>query len=106
MLVLLLLILSFDIPIRVSNCLRTRKRQPPSLRGLVHFADWLGLDLRKRINALAGDYDAEIRPLCRDDSYITARWNKALAWAFALWYIGRVPWDWIRGLLMLAVKWK
>lgn len=81
-------------------------RQTLSLVGLVRFADWWGLDLRKRIKALAGDYDAEIRRLCREDRYLTARWNKVLAWTFAFWYIGRGPWDWIRALLLLAVKGK
>lgn len=94
------------IRIRVSYSVPTKKRQPPSLKGLVQFADWWGLDLRKRIKALAGDYDAEVRRLCRADRYPTARWNKVLAWIFAFWYIGRGPLDWIRALLLLAVKGK
>lgn len=97
----------FDlVRFRVYLIIRTEKRPPPSLAGLVHFADWWGLDLRKRIKSLAGDYDAEIRRLCHEDRYLTARWNKFLAWTFAFWYIGRGPWDWLRALLLLAVKGK
>ncbi|QJW85206.1 hypothetical protein HK414_22560 [Ramlibacter terrae] len=81
-----------------------RKGKFPSLHGLVRFADLFGLDLRKNLKALAGDYDAEIRRLHAEKRYRMAAWNKLLAWAFAFWYVLRGPFD---AVIMWAIKaWK
>lgn len=81
---------------------KARRIQRPQLHGIVQFADWLPLELRKRVKALAGDYDAEIGRLHDQGRYRVARWNRALAWIYALWYVLRSPVDRIMGLLVKA----
>lgn len=76
--------------------------QRPTLTGLTQFADWCPLDLRKRLKALAGDYDAEIIRLHGDARYPAARWNKFLAWTYALWYVLRSPLDRAAEILVKA----
>lgn len=71
-----------------------RRRGPP-LRGLVRFADWFGLDTRKAIKALAGDFSVEIRRLRRERRDYVANWNLILAWGYAIWYVFRAPFDFI-----------
>ena len=77
---------------------RRLMREPsraPSLAGIYNFADFFGLDLRKRIKALAGDFEVEIIRLQSERRFKTAKWNKALAWGYAVWYVLRGPFDWI-----------
>lgn len=65
----------------------------PTLGGLSAFADFFGLDLRRRLKAMAGDYDAEIARLHKEGRSFAARWNKWLAWYCAGWYVLRSPLD-------------
>lgn len=65
----------------------------PKLEQLTKFADLFGLNLRKRLKALVGDYGVEIERLHRAGDYKMARWQKTLAWGYALWYVARGPID-------------
>lgn len=75
-------------------------RQRLSLDRLSRFADWFPLDLRKRLKALAGDYDAEIVRLHAEGRSSVARWNKCLAWCYAICYVARGPFDRIASLFV------
>jgi hypothetical protein len=83
---------------------RTVMRKRPSLKSLTYFADLWPLGLRRRLKALAGDYDADIRAMHKQHRYRMARWNALLAWGHALWYVVRGPVD---GIVTWAIKaWK
>lgn len=71
---------------------RRRTRSAP-LRGLARFADLFGLQTRKAIQALAGDYAVEVSRLRRERRRWMARWNVVLAWGYAGWYVLRSPVD-------------
>ena len=81
-----------------------RKAAPkkPSLRGIVRFADALPLGLRKRVKAMAGDYDAEIALLHKQRRYRMAKWNARLAWLTAAWMVLRAPLDALKSWVMKA----
>lgn len=79
-------------------------RRQPSLKGISNFADFFGLGLRKRIKAVAGDYEVEIKRLHKEKRYKTAKWNKALAWSYAIWYVLRGPVDWFAETLIKSWK--
>lgn len=66
-----------------------------SLKNISNFADFFGLELRKRIKAVAGDFEVEIQRLHKEKRFRTAKWNKALAWSYAFWYVIRGPIDWL-----------
>ena len=73
----------------------------PDLTGLKHFSDWFSLGLRQRICAMAGDYEKEIDRIFSEGRFKTARWNKALAWGYAILYVLRGPvdflvWVWLK----------
>jgi hypothetical protein len=72
----------------------------PKLGALNRMADYLGLELRKRIKALAGDYDAEIQRLYSEGRYRAAQWNKWLAWGYAGFYVLRAPIDWLSSFVI------
>lgn len=76
----------------------------PSLMGISHFADWFGIPTRKAIKALAGDYEKEIARLWTEGRTRTARWNKALAWGYAFWYVARSPFDTIVRYVMKSFR--
>lgn len=78
--------------------------QPPSIKGILHFADFFGLATRKSIKAMAGDYDDEIRRIHADGRVWTAKYNKLLAWGYALWYVLRGPLDGAVQYLMGSFK--
>lgn len=80
----------------------TPKRAP--LRGLIRLADWLGLETRRAIKALAGDYAAEIRRLRRERRHWAAKWNHCLAWGYAVWYVFRSPFDMLVRYLVRALR--
>lgn len=73
--------------------IRVVSRRKPPLRGLVRFADLFGLETRKAIKAMAGDYHVEIRRLRRERRWAMARWNAVLAWGYAGWFVLRSPVD-------------
>lgn len=79
------------------------EKKRPGLQSLMHLADYLGLGLRKRIKALAGDYDAEIVRLHAEGRYRAARWNKYLAWGYAGWYVLRAPVDWAASVVIKKI---
>jgi hypothetical protein len=77
-----------------------RKPSCPSVGDLMKRADWFPLELRKKLRAMAGDYDAEIRRLHVEERFRAARWNGFMArWCF-WWYVLRGPVDWAVGLLV------
>lgn len=82
---------------RVWRARTNQKPKPitPSLKSISNFADFFGLGLRKKIKAMAGDFDIEIQRLRKEKRFKTAKWNKALAWGYAVWYVLRGPFDWI-----------
>lgn len=79
----------------VSWRFQARARKRPSLKGLQNFADYLPLEMRKTVKAMVGDFDAEIMRLHKQHRYGAARWNKGLAWSYAVWYMARGPLDWV-----------
>ena len=80
----------------VAWTIRTRNRPPkPDLTGIKHFADCFSLDLRKRITGMAADYEVEINRIFAEGRFKTARWNKAMAWAYAIGYVLRGPFDFL-----------
>lgn len=83
---------------------RRPKRHPPPLKGLVKFADLFGLDTRKKIKAMAGDYAVEIRRLRRERRYFTAKWNCFLAWGYALWFAVWTPLERITTTVVKMLK--
>jgi hypothetical protein len=89
---------------RKLSALIERSARKPSLTALSNFADIFGLQIRKRIKALAGDYDEEIGRLYKQRQYKTAQWNRILAWGYAIWYVLRGPLDWVTDYLISAVK--
>lgn len=80
------------------------QRARASLKAMSHFADFFPLELRKRIKALAGDYEVEIKRLHKEKRYKTARWNKVLAWGYAIGYVLRGPFDWFAEALIKSWK--
>lgn len=84
----------------------SRKLQihPPSLNRVSNFADFWGLGLRKRIKAVAGDYDVEVKRLHKEKRYRMAKWNVVLAWGYAIWYVLRGPYDLVKGAMVKALK--
>lgn len=76
----------------------------PSLQPICDFADLFGLQVRKKIKAVAGDYDEEIARLHKQRRYKTAQWNRILAWGYAILYVLRGPLDWVTDYLISAVK--
>lgn len=93
----------------VDECFPANRRPPrarrrkPNLKNLTRFADFFGLGLRKRLKAMAGDFDAEISRLHKQHRYVAAKWNKCLAWSYAIWYVLRGPLDWARAALVKAL---
>lgn len=81
-----------------------KQNRVPSLKSVAAFADLWGLELRKRIKSMAGDYDIEIRRIHKEKRYRMAKWNKVLAWGYAIWYVLRGPYDLVRGALVKAMK--
>ena len=80
------------------------ERNIPSLQHISNFADLFGLGLRKKIKAMAGDFDLEIKRLHKAKRSKTAKWNKALAWGYAVWYVVRGPIDWLAENLIKSWK--
>lgn len=76
----------------------------PSLGALVSTAEWLPLDMRNKIKAMAADYDHEIREFHQRGEYKKARWNKTLAWSYACWYVLRGPVDAARDWISASLK--
>lgn len=70
-----------------------RRRSKPALRGLIRVADLFGLQTRKQIKAMAGDFQAEITRLRRARRPMYARWNAVLAWGYAIYFVLRAPVD-------------
>lgn len=78
------------------------KRRKPPLSGLIRLADILPLPTRKKLKALAGDYDPEIRRLRRAHRHRAATWNSVLAWLIAIRIVLGAPVEWaLRVLLKL-----
>lgn len=80
------------------------RRRPPSLKRLANFADFWGFGLRKRIKAVAGEFDVELKRLHKEKRYGTAKWNVVLAWGYAIWYVLRGPYDMLKGALVKALR--
>jgi hypothetical protein len=93
------LLLGIEVPKRQ----RRRTRSAP-LRGLARFADLFGLQTRKAIQALAGDYAVEVRRLRRERRRWMARWNVVLAWGYAAWYVLRSPVDWVVSYVLKSLR--
>lgn len=83
---------------------RKYRLHPPSLKRISDFADFWGLDLRKRIKATAGDFGVEVNRLHKEKRYRMAKWNVVLAWGYAIWYVLRGPYDLVKGALGKALK--
>ena len=79
-------------------------KNPPPLIRISNFADFWGLNLRKRIKATAGDFDVEVRRLHKEKRFRMAKWNVILAWGYAIWYVLRGPYDLVKGALVKALK--
>jgi hypothetical protein len=75
--------------------LEPRSEPEPTLQGLFRFADWFGLNTRKAIKALAGDYEVEIRRLRQEGRPGVAQWNSVLAWGYALVLVLKSPVSWV-----------
>jgi hypothetical protein len=84
----------------------SRKSQihPPSLNRVSNFADFWGLGLRKRIKAIAGEFDVEVKRLHKEKRFRMAKWNVVLAWGYSIWYVLRGPYDLMKGALVKAMK--
>lgn len=87
-----------SIFIRKSHSRLKGRRLP--LRGLVRLADFLPLPTRKKVRALAGDYDLEIRRLRRARRHSAATWNSALAWLIAIRIVLGAPVEWVLRVLL------
>ncbi len=81
-------------------------KEKPELQSLANLADYLGLDLRKRVKAMAADYAAEIDRLYKEGRYEVAVWSKRYAWMCAIWYMIRSPLDWVASYFIAQVKGK
>ena len=67
--------------------------KPPSISRLSRLADITPLRLRKKIKALAGDYQAEIDSLSLQGRFRMAKWNKCLAYLNCIALVLRSPVD-------------
>lgn len=90
--------------IMTSDLLKSRRRRSTPLRGLTRFADLFGLQTRKAIKSLAGDYAVEVRRLRRERRPWMARWSVVLAWGYALWYVFRSPVDWAVSYVLKSLR--
>lgn len=88
---------------RRQRALARSQRRPP-LRSLCRVADFFGLETRKAIKALAGDYEPEIRRLRRERRSHAARWNVILAWLYAIWMVLKSPWEWVVRHVLNALR--
>jgi hypothetical protein len=77
---------------------------PPTFGELMRLADWFGLALRKRLKAMLGDYDSEVRRLRGEGRPHAARWNAWLAHGCFWWYVLRGPADWLVEYLAGSVR--
>ncbi len=96
-----LAVLSLKIIIRLAT---TNRKHAPSLKRISNFADFWGLGLRKRIKAVAGEFDVELKRLHKEKRYGMAKWNVILAWGYAIWYVLRGPYDMLKGALVKALR--
>ena len=46
----------------------------------------------------------EVKRLHKEKRYRMAKWNVFLAWGYAIWYVLRGPWDFVRDVLVKAMK--
>ena len=82
---------TFGLPLATQSAPNTPPK--PDLSGLLAKADFLPLDLRKRVRASIGDHSAEIDDLYRAGKYKAARVTKWWAVVTAVYICLRMPID-------------